>query len=134
VSFDRYYERCQVGIPYLSSIQTLAIDSAQVPGGGLIHKDMIVNKLYVSVFETRALKVGTEAPDADGNQDLSDFSSVQSRPNDSAYDFPEDAETETWDQDLISDWSSKGGQVVIAQVDPLPATILAIYGEGTTFI
>jgi hypothetical protein len=131
--FSRAYERVHVGKAYLSSIQTLAIDAQNVPGGGLIDKDAIVNKLYISVFETRALKVGTTDPEADGDQDLSDFSSVQRRANDTSYDFPQDAETARWDQDLITDWSSKGGQVVIVQVDPLPATILAIVPQGVTY-
>ena len=133
-TFSRAYERVQVGVPYQATIQTLGIDAVNVPGGGLINKDIIVNKLYIEVFETRGLKVGTTEPDINGSVDLTDFSSIQRRSNDLTYDYPEDAETARWDQDLISDWSMKGGQVVISQIDPLPATILAIVPDGVTFI
>lgn len=120
------------GMPFLCDMEPLDIDSMQVPGGGLIQRKKVVNRLYIAVEQTRGLFVGPEAPSDDDDDATENLEPVQRRANDFTYDEPAELETVTNEQDSIAQWNSYG-RFFIRQVDPIPATVLAIYPEGTTF-
>lgn len=122
-------EVISAGLPFVCDFEPVDIDSTQVPGGGLIHIQKIVNKLWVSVDETRGLWVGPEVPD--GDDPLENLEPLQGRPSDADYDAETPLDTGTFSNDSVSAWDTHGS-VLIRQVDPIPARLLAIMPEGQT--
>ncbi len=131
VTLSQPFAYITAGIPITCDVETLDIDAAQVPGGGLLNRNKVVNKLYVAVEDTGGLYAGTAPPSDDDADPLENLQPLQGREVDQSYDATTGLDTMTYDPDMIAGWNTHG-RVFIRQVDPLPARILAIMPDGQT--
>jgi hypothetical protein len=127
------YEVISAGLPFLCDMEPVDIDSTQVPGGGLIHIQKIVNKLWIAVEQSRGLWIGSEPPSDDDDDPIENLEPLQGRPSDAQYDDTPPLDTDTFSNDTVGSWNSHG-RVFIRQIDPVPGRILAIMPEGSTGI
>ena len=104
--------KAQIGLPYVSDIETLDVDPLEVSVRG---KPMNVAEVIVKVENSRGGFIGPNS----GN--LEEF---PSRKVSDDYD-PLDLETTEYRIPLPDEWTSNG-HVFIRQVDPLPITVLGI--------
>lgn len=117
VSLQDPHAVIHVGLPYISDIETLDIDTAQ--GAGLSDKKKHVSGLTIHVEKSRGIWAG---PDTDNLTELK----IR---NDEGYDDPIALATGTVDINITGEWSD-GGRVAIRQTDPLPLTVLSIMPNG----
>lgn len=120
INLDACYGVIHVGIPYISDIETLSIDSPS--GESLINKKMLVQQVYLHVEKTRGLFAGISEPA--GTDPLEDLYEAKVR-NEESYDSPVDLKTGVIDVNTNSEWNNNG-RIFIRQVDPLPAYIAGI--------
>ena len=126
LTLDRAYSVIHVGLPYISDIQTLDIDSPQ--GESITDKFKRISKVTIHVEKTRGLWVGPAAPSDDTVDPLEALYEPKIRSSE-GYDSPVSLITDKIDVLVRPEWNSNG-RVFIRQVDPLPMTILAIAPEG----
>lgn len=132
ITLANAYAYVSVGLPFTCDLQGLDIDSVQAPGGGLIYRSKMINKMYVAVEETRGLLIGSAPPDDDDTDPMQNLSPlVNTSSNTVSYDDPPELTTDVVEQDNIGNWDSHG-RYFIRQVDPLPGAILAIMPDGVT--
>ena len=123
VNLDRAYEVITVGLPYISDVETLSIDTAQ--GETLIDKKILIQDVTMFVEKTRGLFAGAREPEIDP---LDGLNEVKARSYE-GYDEPISLKTGVSEVKIQSEYNSNG-RVFIRQVDPLPATILSINPSG----
>lgn len=122
VTLDRAYGVIHVGLPYISDIETLDIDTVQ--GETMADKSKNTGKVTMYVEKTRGVFVGANEP-----TDIIDgLSEVKVRAFE-GYDSPVDLKTGKIDVIIRAEWNSHG-RVFIRQIDPIPVTILAIIPSG----
>lgn len=126
ITLDKPYAVIHVGLPYLSDIETLNIDTAQ--GETLADKKSIVQKVTLHVESSRGIWVGAKPPLDDDDDPLEELVEVKIR-SDEDYDSPVDLETGTVDVIIQPEWNSNG-RVFVRQTDPLPLAVLAISPAG----
>lgn len=117
----------QAGLPYLSDVETLDMESVQ--GETMIDKQKQVSKVTFKTEKTRSLWVGSAAVASTETDQLKDLYEAQIRKSES-YDLPINLLTDSFDVIIKSDWS-KGGRVFVRQVDPLPMAILSLAPYGS---
>lgn len=112
-----------VGLPYVSDIETLDIDSPN--GETLSDKKKLINQVTARVEDSRGIWAGPEAPEDDGIEGL-----VELKVRDSeSMDHPVALSTGNIEIKIESHWS-EGGHVFLRQVDPIPLTVLSIAPTG----
>lgn len=126
ISLDRHYGVIHVGLPYLSDIETLDIDTAQ--GETISNKNKLVSKVEISVEDTRGVWVGGMPPSDDDTDALEGLNEFKVREEED-YGTPITPKTGKMEVILDSAWNSNG-RVFIRQVDPLPMTVLAVSPDG----
>lgn len=126
ITLDKPYTVIHVGLPYISDIETLNIDTVQ--GETMADKKKMVSKVSVFVESSRGLFAGSQAPSDDSVDPLEGLYEYKLR-NDEGYDDPVELKTETIDVNISGEWNSNG-RVFIRQVDPLPISILAVFPSG----
>jgi hypothetical protein len=113
-----------VGLPYLSDLETLDIDTASGPS--LKPFKMLVDKVSLVVEKSRAFYVGQRLPS--GSDPLQDLDIVKFRDIDDEYDI---TALKTGDYECtIQGRYSKDGRVFVRQADPVPTSILAVIPQG----
>lgn len=127
LTFQKPYGVIHVGLPYISDVETLDIDTAQ--GETVIDKMKLITGLSARVDASRGLWAGDKPPTDDSVDPLEDLYELKIRGDDEDYDSPVDLESDIVNIDLKGEWSSNG-RVFLRQVDPLPLTILAIAPAG----
>jgi len=124
ITLDKFYAKIHVGLPYISDIETLDIDVAQ--GETVADKSKFIGKVAVRTENTRGLFVGGEpATDSDPLKNLYEVRMRQFED----YDQPVSLSTDVSIIPINSTWNNNG-RIFIRQVDPLPASILAVYPSG----
>jgi hypothetical protein len=126
LTLDKPYAVIHVGIPYISDIETLDIDTDQ--GETLSDKKMNVQKVTLHVESSRGLWAGGEPPTDDDDDPLEGLTEYKLR-NDEDYDSPPELKTGKIDVNIQAQWNSNG-RVFIRQIDPLPASVLAVVPAG----
>lgn len=126
VILDKPYGVIHIGLPYLSDIETLDIDTAN--GETIADKDKIVNKVNMFVEDTRGLWSGPKPPSDDSDDPLEGLTEVKVR-NEEDYDTPVSLKTDVVGVNIEAEWNSNG-RVFIRQVDPIPMSILSISPAG----
>lgn len=111
-----------VGIPYVSDLKTLKIDSLQTET--TMDKKTLINRLTLNLLNTRGLWAGIDEP-----TDITDGLYEMKPRNDEAYDKPAELKSEP-DTIIIDSNFTKDGQVFIRQIDPVPVTILSVHPTG----
>lgn len=119
--FPRAY--ATVGLPYISDLKTLKIDSIQ--SETTMDKRININKLTMNLLNTRGLWVGINEP----TQYVDGLFEMKPR-NDEAYDKPVDLRSEPDTINIESSYT-KDGQIFVRQIDPVPATILSVHPAGS---
>lgn len=128
ITLDRPYAVIHVGIPFVSDIETLDIDSAQ--SETLADKKKIVSKVTVYLNNARGMWVGNK-PSASSdptNTSLVGLDEWKARDSE-GYDSPVALHMDQHDVN-IQPAANRNGRVFIRQVDPLPLTICAIAPSG----
>lgn len=126
LELGRPYGVIWVGLPYISDIETLDIDSTQ--GETMIDKKKLVGKVVVQLEKSRGLWAGTKPPTDDTVDPLEGLYELKIR-NEETYDDPVALKTGSVEVNVQSEWSLNG-RVFIRQIDPLPLTVLAIAPAG----
>lgn len=136
ITLPQGYAEYYVGLPYISDLETLDIDSPQ--GEGLGFKKIMVNEVTIRVEKTRGIFVGPKAPEDDEDDDddsvaadvdpLEGLTVLKLRRLE-PYGSPVALKTRKVKQTIQSNWNSNG-RVFLRQVDPLPASILSISPSG----
>jgi hypothetical protein len=115
----------RVGLPYVSDLQTLDIDTAQTET--LAGKKSLVNKVTIHVDESAGVFVGTEPPSDDDTDALERL--YELKIDRDLYEGPSGLISGKVDQVIDGRWETNG-RVFLRQVDPLPMTILAVMPAG----
>jgi len=118
------YAVIHVGLPYTSDLQTLNTDFAQAET--MANKKINTSAVAVHVNDTRGIFAGTEEPTGtDMLEGLTEVKPRSSEPYESAASLMSGVK----EINIGANWDSNGS-VFIRQVDPLPATIAAVYPSG----
>lgn len=123
VALGDFYSRVVVGLPYLSDLETLDIDSPQ--GGSLKGQRIAITKVGVMIEQSRPVWLGGSPPDDDTIDPLQDLQEVP-MPNDINY---ERYLTDYVDFNIPSRWTNHG-RVFARSVDPVACNVLAIVAHG----
>jgi hypothetical protein len=124
VSLSTHYVVIHAGLPYVSDVETLNIDT--VNSETMINKAKNVQSVTIAVEETRGLWVGPEEPK--GDDPLENLNEVKVTDAE-GYEDVKSLQTGVIDVTLTAEWNSNG-RVFIRQIDPLPMSVLAIVPSG----
>lgn len=122
-TLDRPYSYIHVGLPFVSDLETLAIDSPQ--GGSIQVKKTLINQLTLIVASSRGVFAGQNAPPDDGTAGLVEFKQRNQEP----YNVPVSLLTGTIQMNIPTAWDVNG-HVFVRQVDPIPMSILSVVPTG----
>jgi hypothetical protein len=123
-AFDAPYSYVHVGLPYVSDFETLDIDTPE--GASLKEKKLLINRIGIEVANTRGLFTGSLVPASDADQ--SGLYEAKSRYAE-AWNAPVNLLTDTFSVNITATWSNRG-RFFVRQVDPLPASVLAVIATG----
>lgn len=124
ITLDRAYAVIQVGLPYLSDLETLDIDTTQ--GETMMNKKKQLNAVGLYLEASRGVFAGNREP-TDGTT-TGGLYELKIRANESLND-PVDLVTGYQEIGNKPDWNSNG-RCFIRQIDPLPLTVLAAVPVG----
>lgn len=114
------------GLPYVSQVETLNIDTAQ--GETLMDKKKLIKELTLMLNKTRGVFAGEEFPADSAADQVGRLYELKLREFED-WNVPTSLLSGPADLDIESSWNSNG-RVCIAQVDPLPMEILSIAPAG----
>lgn len=123
VTLSKPYSVIHVGLPYISDLETLNIDTPQ--GESISDKKMLVSSVNIFVEKSRGGFVGPTPPNDGLLQGLFEFKIR----NDEDYDSPVSLRTGTMESAIDSQFNDNG-RIFLRQVDPLPMTVLSIQPAG----
>jgi hypothetical protein len=126
LTLDKPYSVVSVGLPYLSDIETLDIDTSG--GETLANKKQIVQKVTLEVESSRGILAGPKPPSNDAVDPFENLYEFKLRTFE-AFDQPTALITDKVDV-VIQGQYSRGGRVFIRQSDPVPLSVLAVVPEG----
>lgn len=126
ITLDKPYAVIHVGLPYVSDIETLDVDTAQ--GETIVDKSKLVTDVAIFVEESRGIWAGPSAPSDDDTDPKEDLVELKVR-DDEGYDDPVALATGVVELSIKSRWNSNG-RVFIRQLDPVPLAILAVAPAG----
>lgn len=127
IALDKPYAVIHVGLPYISDLETLDIDTPQPQS--IADKSKFIGKVTAHVESTRGIWGGLEAPSDDSVDPLENLVELKTA-NFGSYDDPIALKTGKIDINVKSQWNSDG-RVFLRQVDPLPVAILSIAPSGS---
>lgn len=131
ITLDKCYAVIYVGLPMVSDLQPLDIETAAGPT--LLGKRKLTGKLNFFMYNTRSFFMGSENPDTNPDNSADDalyqLTEQMNESNRRTYDQPPDLRNGQDFMSFVTQWNY-GGQVFLRCVDPIPVTILAIAPEG----
>lgn len=130
IELSEPYAVVHVGIPYLSDIETLDIDTDQAET--LTDKQKFVSRVTLTVEGTRGVWLGGKPPADDATDPLQGLYEPRPRTTESL-DLPPALQTDNIPVNVQSQWNTNG-RVFIRQVDPLPMAILAVAPAGSVAV
>jgi len=125
VTLDAPYAVVHVGLPFITDLETLDIDTPQGPS--LKEHNLNVTNVGVYVNRSRDLWAGRAAPT--GSDPLAELMAYVARDTDDNVWAPPELLTRYFEIPIASTWNSTG-RVLIRHVDPVPCTILAMMPYG----
>jgi len=126
ITLDKPYAVIHVGLPYISDVETLNIDTLN--GETLTDKNKNIQNVTVFVEESRGIWAGPKPPSDDSTDPLENLREYKLRNNES-YDSPPSLITDSVEVNITPEWNGNG-RVFIRQVDPIPLSVLAIAPAG----
>lgn len=124
ITLDACYGVVHVGLPYVSDVQTLDIETPE--GQSLADKKKLITQVTLHLEKSLGIFAGTTVPSSDTS--LAGLFELKVRDQE-GYDEPTALQTGKVSIILESNWNTNG-RVFIRQVDPLPMSILAISPSG----
>lgn len=125
IALDRPYAVVHAGLPYLSDLETLEIDSGA--GSSLRDRRFLINQVGLLVEKSRGIWIGQDPPADDAVDPLEGLAERKPRASEDA-DAPPELVTDKIDVIIETNWGN--GRVFIRQVDPVPLTVLAAIPQG----
>ncbi len=122
ITLPQAYGVIHVGLPYISDLETLDVDTAN--SETLSDKKKIVSAVTVRIHESRGFLAGNNP----GDDSLDGLLEPKLRDLE-GYDEPTDLTSDNVTINIESNWNSNG-RVLIRQVDPVPLTILSVTPTG----
>jgi len=139
LTLDKQYSVIFVGLPIVSDLETLAIDTAF--GESIADQPKAISRVVVSLYNSRGFFGGTENPDTNidnpisANTGLNDplFGLIENKAQDDRryYDPAPNLLSDSQFTNVECNWS-KEGRIFIRDVDPIPLSILAVIPAGLT--
>lgn len=134
-TLDQPYVKIHAGLPYVSDLQTLDIDSTD--SETMADKKILITKVTLVVESSRGIWVGGSVPhttfvggvEAASDTTLGPTLTELKLRDDEDYDEPTDLVTGPVDVNIQSQWT-KGGRIFVRQTDPLPLAVLAAMPSG----
>lgn len=126
VVLDHAYSVIHVGLPYVSDLESLDLDTAQ--GETIADKKKRVSHLSVHVEASRGLFAGTKAPSDDAVDPLEGLYELKMRDEEN-YSDPVRVSTGVVSLLIEPQWNFQG-RIFIRQIDPLPLSVLSLLPEG----
>jgi hypothetical protein len=126
VAFGRWYEVLHIGLPYVSDLQTLDIETGD-PFQNLTGKQKLIRYVLAHVNRSRGLHAGETLPSSDAS--TTGLREMIPLDGDQSYDETPELTTDLVEVPVPGTWN-EGGRMVIRQVDPLPCSILAVSPRG----
>ena len=124
ISLPGFYTVVHAGLPYVSDIQTLNIDTDQ--GESLANKKINIQQVTAMLEKSAGGWFGAKPP-KEGGGPLGGLRELKLR-DEEGYNDPVNLKTGKVGITIKSEWSN--GSVFIRQVDPLPLTVLSIFPAG----
>jgi len=126
ITLDKPYVVVHVGLPFISDLETLDLDTVQ--GETLVDKKKLTAKFTAWFEKTRGIFSGPKAPADDADDPLDGLFETEWR-TDETQDEPPDLFTGTKSDLIRAEWNSHG-RVFMRQVDPVPVTVQGIAPSG----
>lgn len=126
ITLDKPYSVINIGLPYISDLETLDIDTPQ--GQTLADKAKLITTLTAYLEKTRGIFVGPKPPSDDEADPIENLVELKLR-SDEDYDNPVSLKTGPVTINIEPEWN-KNGRIFIRQIDPLPSSILAVAPGG----
>lgn len=126
VTVDRPYSLVHFGIPYLSDMETLDIDTTQ--GESLVDRKKNIGKVTMHVEDSRGIWIGASAPSDDTVDATEGLTELKIRESEGYYD-PVALASEPVEVNIRAEWNSNG-RVFVRQIDPVPLSVLSIHPSG----
>lgn len=125
ITLDKPYSVIRVGLPFLSDLETLDIDTGNTET--MADKKKLVQHVTVFVEDSRGIWIGARTPSEDDPKEgLREYKPRSNEPyNDPASIIASDQ----IDVNIRPEWNSNG-RVFIRQLDPLPLSVLAVMPAG----
>lgn len=116
-----------VGLPYISDIETLAIDTVD---GRLIGQQKLVTGVLLDLQKTRGVYAGTKAPSDDEVDPLENLYPLKyGNPDSDEAPLEREEFTGEVEVNIAGEWNGNG-RVFIRQVSAKPMTVLSIAPQG----
>lgn len=125
VTLDKPYVVIHAGLPFISDVETLDIDTAS--GEALAGESKLVSAVRLYVEASRGIFAGPQPPSDDDTDPLEGLYEFKGR-NAESYDDPTELKTQVIEVKVKSLWNTNG-RVFVRQVDPLPLNILGIFPD-----
>jgi hypothetical protein len=126
ITLDRPYGVIHVGLPYISDMETLDIDSVEIES--ILPDKMIVHAVGFYLETSRGVWAGPRPPTSDTTDPLESLDELKIR-EEEGYDDPVSLLTDKAVVNIESEWNSNG-RVFVRQVDPIPLSVLAVAPIG----
>lgn len=126
VTLPAPYVKVHVGLPFITDIETLNVDSAE--SETLANKKSNPSAITMHLEKTRGVFAGAQAPSDDDDDPLEKLTELKLR-NLEGYNEPADLFTGEVTVNIQSNWNQKG-RVFLRQVDPVPMTVNSIFPNG----
>lgn len=126
ITLDQPYGVIHVGIPYISDLEPLDIDTSQ--GESLVDDYKNISRVSMHVENTRGVWVGNGSELDDSTNIVKGLTEIKIRDQELP-GSPPDLKTDVIDVNIQPEWNSNG-RVRVRQIDPVPMTILGIYPTG----
>jgi hypothetical protein len=126
ITLTKPKEKIHVGLPYLSDLLTLDIDTTQ--GETIMDKEKLLTHVTLFVEASRGIWAGQDAPSDDATNPVEGLREVKVR----QFEPPGEPPALRTGKEKVhfpGSWNTHG-RVFIRQVDPVPMTILAIAPAG----
>ena len=121
-----FYGVIQIGIPYLTDIETLDIDRG--PNNTVANKSILITEVAMRIHKSRVAWIGGKPPSDDSVNALEGLTELKIRENESLGD-PVALTSRVVKTLIQSQWNSNG-RVFIRNTEPLPLAISSIFPSG----
>ncbi|RLA69512.1 MAG: hypothetical protein DRG30_10115, partial [Epsilonproteobacteria bacterium] len=126
ITLEKAYSVIHVGLPYISDIETLDIDTPE--GESKVDLEKNISRVTLYTEDTRGVWSGGKPPTDDSVDPLEGLTEFKIRSTED-YDSPVSLRSDRMSLNIQPEWNSNG-RVFLRQIDPIPMTILSINPSG----